>query len=107
MDGFVRGEIDVLVATTVFEVGADVPNASLMVIEHAGRFTSRSCTSAWARRPRRSDESVCVLLSRADVVAREARLKVIYENNDGFEFPAGFVVRAGQFLGARRVRVRC
>jgi ATP-dependent DNA helicase RecG len=63
MRRFQRGEIDVLVATTVIEVGVDVPNATVMVVEHAERFGWRSCTScagAWAAG---AAKSYCILMT--------------------------------------------
>jgi ATP-dependent DNA helicase RecG len=86
MDGFVRGEVDVLVATTVIEVGVDVPNASLMVIEHAERFGLAQLHQLRGRVGRGADESVCVLLFEEPMSdLAKARLKVIYEHTDGFE----------------------
>jgi ATP-dependent DNA helicase RecG len=105
MDGFVRGEIDVLVATTVIEVGVDVPNASMMVIEHAERFGLAQLHQLRGRVGRGAAESVCVLLFEEPMSeAAKARLKVIYENNDGFEIARqDLVIRGpGEFLGARQ-----
>jgi len=105
MDGFVRGEIDVLVATTVIEVGDDVPNASMMVIEHAERFGLAQLHQLRGRVGRGAAESVCVLLFEEPMSeAAKARLKVIYENNDGFEIARqDLVIRGpGEFLGARQ-----
>ena len=105
MDGFVRGEINVLVATTVIEVGVDVPNASLMVIEHAERFGLAQLHQLRGRVGRGADESVCVLLFEEPMsLLAKARLKVIYENNDGFEIARqDLSIRGpGEFLGARQ-----
>jgi ATP-dependent DNA helicase RecG len=105
MDGFVRGEVDVLVATTVIEVGVDVPNASLMVIEHAERFGLAQLHQLRGRVGRGADESVCVLLFEEPMsLLAKARLKVIYENNDGFEIARqDLAIRGpGEFLGARQ-----
>jgi ATP-dependent DNA helicase RecG len=105
MSAFVRGEIHVLVATTVIEVGVDVPNASLMVIEHAERFGLSQLHQLRGRVGRGAAESTCVLLFEEPVgdVAK-VRLKVIFENNDGFEIARqDLVIRGpGEFLGARQ-----
>src|SRR4030095_14730611 len=104
MAAFVRGEIAVLVATTVIEVGVDVPNASLMVIEHAERFGLSQLHQLRGRVGRGATESTCVLLFEEPVgdVAK-LRLKVIFENNDGFEIARqDLVIRGpGEILGAR------
>jgi ATP-dependent DNA helicase RecG len=105
MDGFVRGEINVLVATTVIEVGVDVPNASMMVIEHAERFGLAQLHQLRGRVGRGADESVCVLLFEEPMsLLAKARLKVIYENHDGFEIARqDLSIRGpGEFLGARQ-----
>ncbi len=105
MDGFTRGEIQVLVATTVIEVGVDVPNASLMVIEHAERFGLAQLHQLRGRVGRGATESVCVLMYRGPLspAARE-RLRVMYETTDGFEIARrDLQLRGpGEFLGARQ-----
>jgi len=105
MDGFVRGEIQLLVATTVIEVGVDVPNASLMVIEHAERFGLAQLHQLRGRVGRGAAESACVLLYRAPLspTARE-RLAVMHETTDGFEIARrDLMLRGpGEFLGARQ-----
>src|SRR5438034_1129276 len=104
MDGFVRGEIDVLVATTVIEVGVDVPNASMMVIEHAERFGLAQLHQLRGRVGRGAAESVCILLFEEPMSeAAKARLKVIYETSDGFEIARQDLrIRGtGEVLGAR------
>ncbi|MCA1926670.1 MAG: ATP-dependent DNA helicase RecG [Thiobacillus sp.] len=86
MAAFQAGAIHLLVATTVIEVGVDVPNAALMVIEHAERMGLAQLHQLRGRVGRGSRESICVLLYQPPVseLAR-ARLKVIYESTDGFE----------------------
>ncbi len=105
MEAFVRGETQVLVATTVIEVGVDVPNASVMVIEHAERFGLSQLHQLRGRVGRGAAESTCVLLFEEPVgdVAKQ-RLKVIFENNDGFEIARqDLLIRGpGEFLGARQ-----
>jgi ATP-dependent DNA helicase RecG len=105
MDVFVRGEIDLLVATTVIEVGVDVPNASLMVIEHAERFGLSQLHQLRGRVGRGSAQSVCVLLYRPPLSANaRERLKTMYETTDGFEVARrDLLLRGpGEFLGARQ-----
>jgi ATP-dependent DNA helicase RecG len=105
MDGFVRGEVHVLVATTVVEVGVDVPNASLMVIEHAERFGLAQLHQLRGRVGRGAAESTCYLLFEEPLSElAKARLKVIYENSDGFEIARqDLAIRGpGEFLGARQ-----
>jgi ATP-dependent DNA helicase RecG len=102
---FARGDIDVLVATTVIEVGVDVPNASLMVIEHAQRFGLSQLHQLRGRVGRGAAQSYCVLLydEPLSATARE-RLKVIYETTDGFEVARrDLEIRGpGEFLGSRQ-----
>jgi ATP-dependent DNA helicase RecG len=105
MDGFTRGEIDLLVSTTVIEVGVDVPNASLMVIEHAERFGLAQLHQLRGRVGRGTAESVCVLLYRAPLSANaRERLRTMYETTDGFEIARrDLQLRGpGEFLGARQ-----
>jgi len=105
MDGFTRGEIHVLVATTVIEVGVDVPNASLMVIEHAERFGLSQLHQLRGRVGRGSAASVCLLLYQSPLgpVAKE-RLRIMRESTDGFEIARrDLELRGpGEFLGARQ-----
>ena len=85
MARFAAGEIDVLVATTVIEVGVDVPNASLMVIEHAERFGLSQLHQLRGRVGRGVDESVCILIFQNPLSENaRARLKVMFETTDGF-----------------------
>jgi len=105
MAAFVAGTLQVLVATTVIEVGVDVPNASLMVIEHAERFGLAQLHQLRGRVGRGAAESTCYLLFEEPLTdTAKARLKVIYETNDGFEIARqDLVIRGpGEFLGARQ-----
>ncbi len=105
MAAFASGEIDVLVATTVIEVGVDVPNASLMVIEHAERFGLSQLHQLRGRVGRGAHESSCVLLYAGPLgeIARQ-RLKIIYENSDGVEIARqDLQIRGpGEFVGSRQ-----
>jgi len=105
MAAFAAGDLDVLVATTVIEVGVDVPNASLMVIEHAERFGLAQLHQLRGRVGRGSAESSCVLIYAQPLseTARQ-RLKVIYESSDGFEIARqDLQLRGpGEFIGSRQ-----
>jgi len=105
MADFVAGTTQVLVATTVIEVGVDVPNASLMVIEHAERFGLSQLHQLRGRVGRGAHESVCILLYANPLSqgARE-RLKVMFETTDGFEIArADLRLRGpGEFLGRQQ-----
>jgi len=105
MQAFVEGRIQVLVATTVIEVGVDVPNASIMVIEHAERFGLAQLHQLRGRVGRGAKESQCILLFEEPLSdTAKQRLKVIYESHDGFEIArADLAIRGpGEFLGARQ-----
>ena len=105
MARFTAGELSVLVATTVIEVGVDVPNASLMVIEHAERFGLAQLHQLRGRVGRGSVASVCVLLYAAPLSdTSKARLKAMAETTDGFEIARrDLAIRGpGEFLGARQ-----
>ena len=105
MKAFVDGYLHLLVATTVIEVGVDVPNASLMVIEHAERFGLAQLHQLRGRIGRGSRESVCILLYASPLSATaRARLKVIFETRDGFEIARqDLQLRGpGEFLGERQ-----
>jgi ATP-dependent DNA helicase RecG len=105
MAQFSAGEIQLLVATTVIEVGVDVPNASLMVIEHAERSGLSQLHQLRGRVGRGAAKSTCILLyqNKLSETAR-ARLKVIFESNDGFAIAqADLQLRGpGEFLGTRQ-----
>lgn len=105
MNEFIQGHINVLVATTVIEVGVDVPNASLIVIEHAERMGLAQLHQLRGRVGRGQTASTCILLfSEPLSEISKARLKVIYENTDGFEIARqDLAIRGpGEFLGAKQ-----
>ena len=105
MAEFIAGRLHVLVATTVIEVGVDVPNASLMVIEHAERMGLAQLHQLRGRVGRGAAASSCVLMfaEPLSVLAR-TRLKVVREHTDGFEIAKqDLEIRGpGEFLGARQ-----
>ena len=109
MAQFTQGSMGVLVSTTVIEVGVDVPNASLMVIEHAERFGLSQLHQLRGRVGRGAAASACVLLygtpegGRLSETARE-RLRAMVDTNDGFEIARrDLEIRGpGEFLGARQ-----
>ena len=105
MARFSSGELSVLVATTVIEVGVDVPNASLMVIEHAERFGLSQLHQLRGRVGRGAVASVCVLLYASPLSdTGKSRLKAMAETNDGFEIARrDLEIRGpGEFMGSRQ-----
>jgi ATP-dependent DNA helicase RecG len=109
MSLFTGGQMGVLVSTTVIEVGVDVPNASLMVVEHAERFGLSQLHQLRGRVGRGAAASACILLYSAGDGARlgetaRARLKAMVETADGFEIARrDLEIRGpGEFLGARQ-----
>jgi ATP-dependent DNA helicase RecG len=105
MTAFKQGEIQLLVATTVIEVGVDVPNASLMIIENAERMGLSQLHQLRGRVGRGSEASICVLLFQQPLseIARK-RLKTIFKHTDGFEIARQdlHLRGPGEFLGARQ-----
>jgi ATP-dependent DNA helicase RecG len=105
MAAFKANQLQLLVATTVIEVGVDVPNASLMVIDHAERMGLSQLHQLRGRVGRGAEHSLCILLFQNPLseLAR-ARLKVIFENTDGFEIARqDMQLRGpGELLGARQ-----
>ena len=102
---FTSAQVAVLVSTTVIEVGVDVPNASLMVIEHAERFGLSQLHQLRGRVGRGAVASVCVLLYSGPLSdPSKARLKAMLETSDGFEIARrDLEIRGpGEFLGARQ-----
>lgn len=104
MGGFLRGEIDILVSTTVIEVGVDAPNATLMVIEDADRFGLSQLHQLRGRVGRGSAKAYCVLLSRSRNEETRARLKALCATNDGFQIAEkDLELRGpGDFFGSRQ-----
>lgn len=105
MEAFRAAELDVLVATTVIEVGVDVPNATIMVIEHAERYGLAQLHQLRGRVGRGHKASFCVLMYQPPLsaIARE-RLRAMYETTDGFEIAQrDLTLRGpGEFLGVRQ-----
>ncbi|HEV2799427.1 MAG TPA: ATP-dependent DNA helicase RecG [Pyrinomonadaceae bacterium] len=105
MRRFTGGEVQILVATTVVEVGVDVPNASVMVIEHAERFGLSQLHQLRGRVGRGAEKSFCVLLAsdKQTAVARE-RLGIMEETNDGFRIAEkDLEIRGpGEVMGTRQ-----
>ncbi|MGB6784083.1 MAG: helicase-related protein, partial [Terracidiphilus sp.] len=105
MRRFQRGEIDVLVATTVIEVGVDVPNATVMVVEHADRFGLAQLHQLRGRVGRGAAKSYCVLMTGARVSEQaEERLSAMVRTQDGFELAElDLSMRGpGEFFGTRQ-----
>ena len=108
MDRFRRGEDRILVATTVIEVGVDVPNATVMLIEHAERFGLSQLQKLRGRVGRGAAKSHCLLITGSSgaewgPIARQ-RLQVMEETTDGFRIAeADLELRGpGEFLGTRQ-----
>jgi ATP-dependent DNA helicase RecG len=105
MRRFQRGEIDVLIATTVIEVGVDVPNASLMVIEHAERFGLAQMHQLRGRVGRGAAKSYCILMTGGRVSEQaEARLNAMVATQNGFELAELDLEQRGpgEFFGTRQ-----
>ncbi len=105
MRRFQRGEIDVLIATTVIEVGVDVPNASVMVIEHAERFGLAQMHQLRGRVGRGAAKSYCILMTGGRVTEQaEARLEAMVRTQNGFELAELDLQQRGpgEFFGTRQ-----
>ena len=104
MSSFARGEADILVATTVIEVGVDVPNATLMVIEDADRFGLSQLHQLRGRVGRGSAKSFCILTSHNRNTETLARLKALCATADGFKIAEeDLKLRGpGDFFGSRQ-----
>ncbi|MED5199369.1 MAG: ATP-dependent DNA helicase RecG [Gemmatimonadota bacterium] len=103
MRAFLAGDIDVLVATTVIEVGIDVPNASVMVVEHAERFGLSQLHQLRGRVGRGAAKSYCILIAEPGEAAAE-RLKIFRDTSDGFALAhADLRIRGqGDLFGAQQ-----
>jgi ATP-dependent DNA helicase RecG len=104
MERFTRSETSILVATTVIEVGVDVPGATLMVIEHAERFGLAQLHQLRGRVGRGGERGRCVLVARGSSEKSEARLRAMIQTRDGFKIAdADLEIRGpGDFLGTRQ-----
>ena len=104
MQAFAAGEITLLVATTVIEVGVNVPNAAIMVIENAERFGLAQLHQLRGRVGRGKDASYCILFSDADNPETRARLEALCRSADGFALAQEDLrLRGpGDFLGVRQ-----
>lgn len=104
MQSFVAGNIDILVSTTVIEVGVDVPNAALMIVENADRFGLSQLHQLRGRVGRGQHKSYCVLVSDTDNEQSMSRLKVMTKTNDGFKISEeDLKLRGpGDFFGSRQ-----
>ena len=105
LDRFARGDADILVSTTVIEVGVDVPEANVMVVEHAERFGLAQLHQLRGRVGRGGAASYCLLLHESGLTqAARKRLSILRETEDGFRIAdADFVIRGGgDILGARQ-----
>ena len=105
MRRFQRGETDVLIATTVIEVGVDVPNASVMVVEHAERFGLAQMHQLRGRVGRGAAKSFCILMTGGKVSdSAEARLDAMVRTQNGFELAELDLQQRGpgEFFGTRQ-----
>ena len=104
MNDFVTGKIKVLVSTTVIEVGVNVPNATLMVIENAERFGLAQLHQLRGRVGRGDKQSYCVLLAGVDTPEALARLQVVRDSEDGFYLAEKDLQQrgVGQLFGLRQ-----
>ncbi len=104
MDAFGRGDIDILVSTTVIEVGINVPNATVMMVENAERFGLAQLHQLRGRVGRGREQSYCIFISNSDQKHTMERLSVLQKSNDGF-FIAGEDLRLrgpGDLFGIRQ-----
>ena len=107
MQAFKAGAVQVLVATSLIEVGIDVPNATVMIVEGAERFGLAQLHQLRGRVGRGTARSYCLLFSQAETGASQARLEALLQTNDGFELAdRDLELRGeGQLMGARQAGV--
>jgi ATP-dependent DNA helicase RecG len=107
MRAFKAGDLDVLVSTSLIEVGIDVPNATVMIVEGAERFGLAQLHQLRGRVGRGSEKSFCLLFSSAETGSAQARLEALLETNDGFELAdKDLEIRGeGQVMGAKQAGV--
>ena len=104
MNAFSKGEINLLVSTTVIEVGMNVPNATVMIIENAERFGLSQLHQIRGRVGRGAEKSYCVMFSEGGGEVTKKRLDIMTKSNDGFEIARrDLELRGpGDFLGTRQ-----
>ncbi|MDI6604663.1 MAG: ATP-dependent DNA helicase RecG [Thermoanaerobacteraceae bacterium] len=104
MDDFIIGELDILISTTVIEVGINVPNASIMIIENAERFGLAQLHQLRGRVGRSGYQSYCILIAYSNSDVTKKRLKIMTQTNDGFKIAEkDLELRGpGEFFGIRQ-----
>lgn len=104
MEAFANGKTDILVSTTVVEVGVDVPNATVILIENAERYGLSQLHQLRGRVGRGKEESYCILLTDAQTEQTRARMRILCETNDGFRVAeSDLKLRGpGDFFGSRQ-----
>ena len=104
MEAFMKNEVQVLVATTVVEVGVNVPNATVMMIENAERFGLAQLHQLRGRVGRGDAQSYCIMVNCSNAKTAERRLKILNESNDGFRIASeDLKLRGpGDFFGIRQ-----
>ena len=104
MEAFLKNEVQVLVSTTVVEVGVNVPNATVMMIENAERFGLAQLHQLRGRVGRGDAQSYCIMVNTSDSKTAQKRLDILNRSNDGFEIAAADLKLRGpgDFFGIRQ-----